>query len=84
MVYADPPYAKTTGYKGGFEHGEFWRTMSHWVDIGATVFVSEYTAPPSFRVAFEVATKTDIRTNAAGKESRIERLFVPADADYGR
>jgi DNA adenine methylase len=45
VVYADPPYANTTKYKGTFDHGEFWRMMGHWTDIGASVFVSEYTAP---------------------------------------
>lgn len=86
VIYCDPPYAGTTQYGavGAFSWGEFWAWCLAKHAEGFAVFVSEYTAPPSFRVAFEVATKTDIRTNAAGKEPRIERLFVPADADYGR
>lgn len=86
VIYCDPPYFGTTQYGavGAFSWGDFWGWCLTKHAEGFAVFVSEYTAPPSFRVAFEVSTKTDIRTNAAGKEPRTERLFVPADADYGR
>ena len=86
VIYCDPPYAGTTQYGavGAFEWDSFWRWCNARHAEGFAVFVSEYTAPPFFRVALEIATKTDIRTAANGKESRIERLFVPADAPYGR
>jgi DNA adenine methylase len=85
VIYCDPPYAGTTQYGavGAFSWIDFWAWCLIKHAEGFAVFVSEYAAPPSFRIAYEVATKTDIRTNAAGKEPRIERLFVPADADYG-
>jgi len=73
VVYADPPYAKTTGYKGCFDHGEFWRTMNHWVDIGATVFVSEYTAPAGWE---SVWTKEQRRKVSGGTgDMTREHLF---------
>ena len=47
VIYCDPPYAGTTQYKGvePFDGAEFWRYMRAWVDAGAKVFVSEYSAP---------------------------------------
>ena len=84
VIYCDPPYAGTTHYGGiaTFDWGLFWEWCLAKHAEGHAVFVSEYAAPPGFRVAFEVATKTDIRTKANGKEARIERLFVPIGADY--
>lgn len=47
VVYCDPPYENTTGYKGTakFNHELFWKTVQQWADNGAIVYVSEYTAP---------------------------------------
>jgi DNA adenine methylase len=45
VVYADPPYARTTGYKAKFDSSVFWSVMRNWSDMGARVFVSEYEAP---------------------------------------
>ncbi len=45
IVYCDPPYENTTGYLHGFDHDEFWHTMDQWVNNGAAVLVSEFTAP---------------------------------------
>ena len=74
VIYADPPYAKTTGYKGGFEHSEFWRTMSHWVDIGATVFVSEYTAPLEWNAVWSKEQRRKV-SGGTGEITR-ESLFM--------
>jgi DNA adenine methylase len=74
VVYADPPYAKTTGYKGGFDHGEFWRVMTHWSDIGAHVFVSEYVAPLGWR---SIWMKEQRRKVSGGTgDMTQEHLFV--------
>jgi DNA adenine methylase len=49
VIYCDPPYAGTTGYRGGgvsaFDHARFWYLCRRWVDCGARVFVSEYRVP---------------------------------------
>ena len=86
VIYCDPPYAGTTQYGaiGAFDWAAFWAWCLARHAEGFAVFVSEYAAPTSFRAALEISTKTDIRTKASGKESRVERLFVPADAAYGR
>lgn len=47
VVYCDPPYAGTLGYRavGEFDHAEFWQTMESWHAKHAFVFVSEFAAP---------------------------------------
>ena len=76
VVYADPPYANTTKYKGAFDHGEFWRRMGHWTDIGASVFVSEYNAPIGWS---PIWTKEQRRKVSGGTgEMTCEHLFTRA------
>ncbi len=76
VVYADPPYAKTAGYRdaaSGFDHDYFWSTMDRWVNDGAHVYVSEFSAPPHWTCFGEVARPS------AQKESQrqsCERLFT--------
>jgi len=79
VVYCDPPYAGTTGYcgvPGSFDSAKFWEWVREITRLGATVFVSEYTAPGDFIEVLSIATKTEIRTSANGREDRVERLFT--------
>lgn len=48
-IYADPPYADTTRYKGSgaFDSTAFWRKCLDWRACGIRVFVSEFTCPVS-------------------------------------
>lgn len=75
LVYCDPPYANTTGYNavGDFDHVAFWERMRQWTRDGATVLVSEYTAPEDFRVVWSIETKTDM--HGSGRQGRTEKLF---------
>lgn len=63
VVYCDPPYANTTGYRSGkFDHDEFWK----WCDDlseRAHVFVSEFTVPEDWSVVWSLPRKisTSIR-----------------------
>jgi DNA adenine methylase len=50
VIYADPPYANTTGYSrknggGKFDHERFYAVAEEWAGRGARVFVSEFTIP---------------------------------------
>jgi DNA adenine methylase len=47
VIYCDPPYAETTGYKStpSFDHPKFWETAARWAAQGCHVFVSGYQAP---------------------------------------
>lgn len=75
VVYCDPPYLNTTGYSSGeFDHSVFWDTMRLWVSIGATVFVSEFTAPPGWEPIWSVERKTDMRDTE--RANRLDRVFV--------
>jgi DNA adenine methylase len=76
LIYCDPPYRGTTGYKGTgkFDSGTFWQ----WVRDRSKdniVVVSEYSAPDDFECVLEIETKTDMRTKASGREKRVEKLF---------
>ncbi len=76
VVYCDPPYAGTMGYKaaGEFDHDKFWSVMDEWVDRGATVFVSEYSAPEHW---IKAKTITHLRTiNANNMESVEDHVFM--------
>lgn len=83
VIYCDPPYAGTTTYAATeqFDHGEFWAWCLAKHEDGHAVFVSEYAAPASFKMALEVVTKTDLHTKT-GRERRVERLFIPQGAKY--
>lgn len=74
VVYADPPYAGTTKYKGDFNHGAFWREMDRWYALGAEVFVSEYVAPSGWRAIW---SKDQMRKVSGGSgDMTTEKLFV--------
>lgn len=75
LIYCDPPYQGTTGYKaaGEFDTTYFWTVIRKW-SKNNDVYVSEYNAPEDFEIIKEFNTKTDIRTKN-GQEKRIERLF---------
>ncbi len=74
IIYADPPYASTLGYKTGvFDTNAFWQTMRDWNSRGATVIISEYEAPDDFKVIWEKPYKTYLSTTTKDK---VERLFM--------
>lgn len=79
VIYCDPPYAGTTQYGAvePFVWSEFWNWCTARFNAGNIIFISEYTAPPTFREFMVIPTKTDIRTKKNGKEERVEKLFVP-------
>ncbi len=74
VIYCDPPYAGATDYSSGaFDHAEFWS----WVrSRKGTVIVSEYTAPPDFRVIWEKPVITTMKDRTSHGCSRVERLFT--------
>lgn len=78
LVYCDPPYEGTTGYRSGFSHKVFWDTIREWSEKkhGNTVVVSEYKAPADFQCVLEIPIKTDMRMKDGSKDSRIEKLFT--------
>jgi len=74
-VYCDPPYANTTGYKGGFDHAPFWAWCEDLVHDGCRLFVSEYTAPNNWASVWSRSTPSSLVKDTGSKVS-IERLFT--------
>jgi DNA adenine methylase len=74
-VYCDPPYANTTGYKGGFDHTLFWGWCEDLVAKGCNVFVSEYTAPDGWDYVWSKCV-TNSLTKDTGSKVGTEKLFT--------
>jgi len=87
LIYADPPYDGTMGitshhkyttnkhaYGDHFDHSTFWEVMRNWTQSGATVIVSEYTAPADFEIIWEKPYKTYGITRGQSLD-KVERLF---------
>ena len=77
VLYADPPYQGTTGYKGvEFNSLAFWFWAAQHARQGVHVFVSEYVAPDGWKLVDEqVATPAGRLTPGPAKEKRVDRLF---------
>lgn len=78
VVYCDPPYAGTTGYKGTapFDHDAFWTVCRMWADTGALVFVSEYSCPEAVGDCVWERPQTDGLRKRGGKATQsVEKLF---------
>lgn len=81
VVYCDPPYEETTGYKGTdtFDHAAFWRACQTAADAGAVVLVSEYSPPPvtvHTEVAWSGQTWSTLQNPDGGSRARpTEHLY---------
>lgn len=77
VYYCDPPYSGTTGYNavGAFDSAAFYDWCRERAEDGATVFVSEYTAPDDLWCVWDRPVKTDMH-GAGRNDSRSERLFM--------
>ena len=73
LIYCDPPYRGTTGYKMGFDSGAFWQWCRDKAAEGHTVLISEYSAPADFICLLEIEHFTTVNSN---KDKRIEKLFT--------
>jgi len=77
LVYCDPPYQGTTGYKtGAFDHNKFFAWCRQKKAEGHTVFVSEYNAPEDFEVVWQGEVKTNFASTRKGATHvAVEKLF---------
>jgi len=77
LVYADPPYAGTTGYSGTgqWDAPKFWRAMKRWAAQGALVLVSEYVAPPDWKSVWVREKKVTMRKDD-NRAMAQEHLFT--------
>lgn len=77
LIYCDPPYQGTTGYKTGhFNHEEFFEWCRKMKTKGNSVFVSEYNAPDDFELVWQGEIKTNFSSQRKeATHKAIEKLF---------
>ena len=83
VLYCDPPYAATTGYKGAdaFEHSTFWARAEEWSSAESYVFVSEENAPAGWAEVWTKQRKQQIGANNVDvQRQRTEKLFFKGPA----
>jgi DNA adenine methylase len=76
IIYADPPYAGTTGYAGSpsFDPAAFYALAAHWA-LFTDVFVSEYACPIGVCV-WQGQSKTSVNCGVSGSvKHATERLY---------
>ena len=78
LIYCDPPYANTSGYKDSFNHADFWQWCREKKVEGHTIFISEYNAPEDFTCVWEKEVKSSLSANGKGgaSKSSTEKLFT--------
>lgn len=75
VVYADPPYANTTGYSvGTFNSDEFWCYMRR-LSKRCDVYISEEQAPNDFECVWEQELTRTLDFNKGNQPKKIEKLF---------
>ena len=75
IIYCDPPYQGTTGYKtGSFDHDTFWQWCRDMKAQGHTIFISEYNAPNDFKCVWEMEIKDTLSTRT--NHIKTEKLFT--------
>ena len=78
VVYCDPPYEGTTGYKtGAFDHAEFWDAASAAANRGALVYVSEYAHPVHIHteVVWSNAQQKAVAGGSGTRPRALENVF---------
>lgn len=77
IIYCDPPYENTTGYRSlkKFNHEEFWEYMRQ-ISKNNKVFISEQNAPDDFISIWSKEIKRHIDVNLDNRFKVTEKLFV--------
>lgn len=76
VVYADPPYANTTGYSGEkFNSDEFWNYMRI-ISQNHLVFISEQNAPEDFIAIWSKPFTRTLDFNKENQPKVVEKLFL--------
>ncbi len=75
LIYMDPPYAGTTGYKVKFDNADFWNFVRE-QSYNHEIYVSEFKAPDDFISVLDIKGKTEIRDKKGERADKVERLFT--------
>jgi len=73
IIYCDPPYRSTTGYKDSIDHDHFWQWCRDKSNEGHEVFISEYNGPFDFICVTEILHNTIL--DKSKRYNRTEKLF---------
>ena len=86
VVYCDPPYrGSSKDYKPGkFDSDEFWEVVAAWADAGASVFVSEYSAPDGWASIWSAQKRQSLVHGSGDRDVRTEHLFMRSNAPRNR
>ena len=76
LIYCDPPYQGTSGYKtGAFDHEKFFEWCRQQAKNNI-VFVSEYNAPDDFECVWQGEIKTNFASQRkSAAHNAVEKLF---------
>jgi len=77
IIYFDPPYKDTEGYRIKFDHDTFYNHCRQKKQEGHTVFVSEYSMPSDFTEVWSMELSSSLSSNgkSGGNKKSIEKLF---------
>lgn len=84
VIYADPPYYGTKGYRIKFDHDAFWIAMRLLAETGHKVFISEQQAPPDFTCVWEKPFTRTLDRNKQNQFKVTEKLFTYNRRNYER
>lgn len=77
IIYCDPPYKGTTGYKNAFDYEKFYSWCRSMKLLGHSVFVSEYEMPEDFICVWSGEIKTNFSsTRKKATHNAVEKLFT--------
>lgn len=74
LIYCDPPYKGTTGYRKNFDHERFWQWCRDMANCGNVIFISEYNAPKDFKCVWCKEIVSSLTRNTGSKKG-VEKLF---------
>ena len=72
LVYCDIPYKDTDGYKGGFNHAEFYDWARKQKEL---VIISEYSMPEDFICIAQI--EKSVNLCSGNNKKAVEKLFIP-------
>lgn len=78
IIYADPPYRNSTGYKEKFNHDSFYEWLTDKKTEGHNVFISEYYMPSYFKEVWSMPVTSSLSANGKSGSNKvsIEKLFT--------
>lgn len=77
IVYCDPPYENTTGYRDSINHSNFWEWCRNMTRKGHQVYISEYNAPEDFTELWSSELRTSFSLQT--EKTNTEKLFTYYD-----